>query len=161
MGYQFLEQKAWFPSEAALLCCHDCALSQVNSHPDMTLDCCTVATTNLPMGKYTDVKWTCCLYLVDSELTIEECGFAPQDAVPFLPPVKWRLPIIIECTNQLRNLWYTTISRQATNCINCYELINSRIPEDSWNVFTNILVQFLMSLFHPRYPQVWWIATNW
>ena len=37
-GYQVMVLVTWSPSEAALLSCHECALSQVSVHPYMTLD---------------------------------------------------------------------------------------------------------------------------
>ena len=33
-----MDLPAWFPSGAALYNHHECALSQVGTHPDMTLD---------------------------------------------------------------------------------------------------------------------------
>ena len=38
MGYQVMVLAAWFPSGTALISCHERTLSQVGTHPDMTLD---------------------------------------------------------------------------------------------------------------------------
>ena len=43
----------YFPSGAALLSCHECSLSQVGAHPDMTLDVARrLNSNNQPIEKF-------------------------------------------------------------------------------------------------------------
>ena len=51
---------AWSPSREALLRHHECALSQVGIHPDMTLDVARMLsnrTTNKSLNKWEQTGW--------------------------------------------------------------------------------------------------------